>query len=224
MTELEAVIWDMDGVLVDTGEFHYQSWVDTLPDYGIDFSREDFRTTFGMNNEGILRLFLGENFAEDLYVEISDRKESNFRKAIRGKVQLLPGVLPLLGTLREAKILQAIGSSAPYKNIDAIVRELKLMPYFQMLVSAVGMPSKPDPTVFLTAAAKLNTSPTDCLVVEDAIPGVEAAKRAGMVCLAVTTTNTAEDLHIADLVVERLDSLTVPDLRALMKDSRERFG
>jgi beta-phosphoglucomutase len=223
MAELKAVIWDMDGVLVDTGEFHYQSWADTLPDYGIDFSREDFRTTFGMNNEGILRLFLGERFTEDLYVEISDRKESNFRKAIRGKVQLLPGVMPLLEALRDAKILQAIGSSAPYKNIDAIVRELKLAPYFQTLVSAVGIPSKPDPTVFLTAAARLNALPTDCLVVEDAIPGVKAAKRAGMLCLAVTTTNTAEDLQVADLVVERLDSLTVSDLRALMKDSGESF-
>lgn len=220
MTELKAVIWDMDGVLVDTGEFHYQSWVDTLPQYGIDFSREDFRTTFGMNNEGILRLFLGERFTQDLYMEISEQKEINFRKAIQGKVQLLPGVLPLLEAIKGANILQAIGSSAPHKNIDAIIRELKLAPYFQTLVSAVGMPSKPDPTVFLTAAGKLKTPPGDCLVVEDAIPGVEAARRAGMVCLAVTTTNSAKDLQLADLVVDRLDSLTVLDLGALMKDSR----
>lgn len=220
MTELKAVIWDMDGVLVDTGEFHYQSWVDTLPEYGIDFSREDFRTTFGMNNEGILRLFLGERFTKDLYMEISEQKEVNFRKAIRGKVQLLPGVLPLLKALRSANILQAVGSSAPPKNIDAIVRELKLAPFFQTLVSAVGMPSKPDPTVFLTAAEKLKIPPGDCLVMEDAIPGVEAARRAGMVCVAVTTTNAATDLQLADLVVERLDSLKVPDLKALMTESR----
>jgi beta-phosphoglucomutase family hydrolase len=215
MTVLGAVIWDMDGVLVDTGEFHFQSWVATLPEYGIEFSREDFRTTFGMNNEGILRLFLGERFTKDLYTEISDRKERNFRKTIRGKVQLFTGVLTLLKALRHANISQAVGSSAPYENIDAIVRELKLSPYFQTLVSAVGMPSKPDPSVFLTAAAKLGTPPGDCLVVEDAIAGVEAAHRAGMKCVAVTTTNPASALQRADVIIDHLDNISVADLMDL---------
>lgn len=221
MSRLKAVIWDMDGVLVDTGEFHFQSWVATLPEYGVDFSRQDFKSTFGMNNEGILRLFLGERFSKDLYLEISERKEDNFRKAIEGKVQLLSGVKPLLDALKQANVRQAVGSSAPQENIDTIIQELKLSSYFQVLVSAVGMSGKPNPTVFLTAAAKLNVPPGDCLVVEDAIPGVEAAKRGGMVCVAVTTTNTAMDLHLADLVVGRLDHLTVADLRILMAKSRD---
>ncbi len=128
MTVLGAVIWDMDGVLVYTGEFHFQSWVATLPEYGIEFSREDFRTTFGMNNEGILRLFLGERFTKDLYTEISDRKERNFRKAIRGKVQLLPGVLTLQKALRHANISQSVGARSSPISIALMRVEPNSMP------------------------------------------------------------------------------------------------
>jgi len=215
MTSLQGVIWDMDGVLVDTGDFHYRSWVETLKEYGIEFSHEDFRTTFGMNNEGILRMFLGERFTEDLYSEISDKKEQNFRRAIRGKVQLLPGVLSLLKALKSANIPQAVGSSAPSENIDAINRELNLGSYFQILVSAASMPSKPDPAVFLSAANKLQAPAEHCLVIEDAIAGVEAAHRAGMKCLAVTTTNTDVNLQSADRIVNRLDEISIGDLISL---------
>lgn len=217
MTALRAVLWDMDGVLVDTGEFHFHSWMSTLPEFGIPFSYEKFRITFGMNNEGILRLLLGDRFNQDLYLEISDRKEANFRKTIRGQVQLLPGVLPLLDEVNRANISQAIGSSAPRANIDVILAELKLKSYFQAIISAVRMPSKPDPTVFLTAAQNLDIPPENCIVIEDAVTGVEASRRAGMKCVAVTTTNTVADLQSADLVVDRLDTITVADLIALMK-------
>jgi beta-phosphoglucomutase len=216
MTSLQGVIWDMDGVLVDSGEFHYRAWVETLTEYGIEFSREDFQTTFGMNNEGILRMFLGERFTEDLYSEISDKKERNFRRAIRGKVKLLPGVLPLLRALKIANIPQAVGSSAPQENIDAIMRELNLGSYFQIVVSAASMPSKPDPTVFLTAARKLQAPADHCIVIEDAIAGVEAAHRGGMKCVAVTTTNTGVNLQSADRIVNRLDEISIGDLMALL--------
>jgi beta-phosphoglucomutase family hydrolase len=212
-----AVIWDMDGVLVNTGNFHYKAWRVTLDEHGIPFSFDTFRKTFGMNNEGILRFLLGESYTHERYIEISDQKEATFRDAIKDQVQLLPGVYPLINALRQAKIPQAIGSSSPQANIDAIVDELNLRPYFQALVSAVGMPGKPDPVVFLTAAQELGMPPESCIVVEDAIPGVEAARRASMKCVAVTTTNPAEDLQTADLVVDRLDTLTIGDLFFLVR-------
>ena len=169
-----------------------------------------------MNNEGILQLLLGNSFTTARYSEISDRKEVNFRDAIQGQVQLMPCVYPLLTALRQAKIPHAIGSSAPELNIDAIVDELNLRPYVQALVSAVGMPSKPDPAVFLAASQRLEVQPERCVVVEDAITGVEAAQRAGMKCMAVTTTNPAEDLQSADLVVDRLDTMRIDDLISFM--------
>jgi beta-phosphoglucomutase family hydrolase len=203
----QSALWDMDGVLVDTGEFHYQSWVDVLPDYGLEFSREFFRQTFGMNNRGILSLLLGEKLTPELLAEISRRKEESFREAVRGQVQPLPGVVDWLERLRAQGFRQAVASSAPSANIDTLVDELGLRAYFGALVSGVDLPGKPEPALFLKVASLLDVPPARCVVFEDAMAGVEAAKRAGMACVAVTTTNPAEALQAADIVVESLDAL-----------------
>lgn len=215
MGTLEGVIWDMDGVLVDTGEFHFQSWMNTLTNFGIPFSQKIFNATFGMNNEGIIKILLGTEFDQETCSAISEQKEANFRQAIRGKVQTLPGVVPLLTSIKQNYLPQAIGSSGPQENIDTIINELGLEKYFQVIVSASKMPSKPDPTVFRTAAQLINVPPNHCVVIEDAIAGVEAAHRAGMKCVAVTTTNTAQTLHAADKIVNQLNLLTVDDLQTL---------
>jgi beta-phosphoglucomutase len=203
----KGVLWDMDGVLVDTGEFHYQSWAAVLPDYGLQFSREFFRDTFGMNNRGILSLLLGEQLTPALLAEIGERKEEWFREAIRGQAHPLPGVHDWLRRLRDAGFRQGVASSAPPANIDTLVDELGLRDYFHVLVSGAGLPGKPDPALFLEAAHQLRVPAARCVVVEDAVAGVEAAKRAGMKCIAVTTTNPAPALEAADVVVERLDAL-----------------
>jgi HAD superfamily hydrolase (TIGR01509 family) len=207
MTAAYGVLWDMDGVLVDTGEFHFLAWMKTLPAEGLPFDRETFRRTFGMNNAGILALLLGRQ-PEPVYIaRVSDLKESNFRQAIHGQVQLLPGVQAWLERIQTTGNRQAVASSAPQENIDFLIGELGIREYFQAVVSAAHMPGKPDPAVFLEAARRLELPPERCLVVEDAVPGVEAARRAGMKCIAVTTTNPREALSGADLVVDRLDNL-----------------
>lgn len=205
---VRGVIWDLDGVLVDTAETHYISWKETLPAYGIPISYELFRKSFGMNNEGVLTFLTGRKPDADLLAEIDDRKESAFRQAIKGHAQLLPGVAQWLETLHQAGVRMAVGSSAPMANVEALVDETGIRPYFQALISANGKPSKPDPWVFLQAAQRIEVSPRACWVLEDAVTGVEAAHRAGMRCLAVTTTNTAEALHAAEIIVDRLDQLS----------------
>ncbi len=202
-----AVLWDLDGVLVDTGEFHFQSWLEVLPDYDIRFSREFFRDTFGMNNAGILSLLLGDDLTPELLEEISERKEQAFRGAVRGHVQPLPGVLDWLERLEEQGFRQAIASSAPPANIDTLVDELGVRAYYDAIVSGVDLPGKPEPDLFLKVARLLDVPPERCVVVEDAVAGVEAARRAGMRCVAVTTTNPGTALEAADVVVERLDDL-----------------
>jgi len=202
-----AVLWDMDGVLVDTGEAHYRSWVEVLPDYGVPFSREIFRQTFGMNNAGILSILLGDRLTPGLLTEIGDRKEEAFRRDVVGRVELLPGVLRWLEQLKADGFRQGIASSAPAANIDVLVAELGIRPFFDEMMSGSGLPGKPDPTLFLKLASKLGAAPECCIVVEDAVAGVEAARRAGMKCIAVTTTNPAEALAQADIVAGGLDSL-----------------
>jgi beta-phosphoglucomutase-like phosphatase (HAD superfamily) len=102
MTPGRGVLWNMDGVLVDTGEFHYQSWAEVMPDFGVPFSRQFFQDTFGMNNAGILSILLGDKLTPKLLAEIGDRKEEAFRKAIQGRVRPLPGVLDWLERLKAA--------------------------------------------------------------------------------------------------------------------------
>lgn len=212
----QGVLWDLDGVLVDTGEFHYRSWSTVLADYGFPFSREFFRDTFGMNNRGILSRLLGEELSPERLVEISERKEQDFREAIRGKTRPLPGVLDWLQRFQEEGFRQGVASSAPPANIFALVDELGLRSYFAVLASGFDLPGKPDPALFLKVARQLDLPPDHCVVVEDAIAGVEAAKRAGMKCIAVTTTNPADALEAADIVVERLDCLAAGAVQTLL--------
>lgn len=95
-----GVLWDMDGVLVDTGEFHFQAWSGILPEYGISYNRELFRATFGMNNARTLTTLLGQPPAPERLAEISDRKERRFRQVVRGHALPLPGVLDWLERLK----------------------------------------------------------------------------------------------------------------------------
>ncbi len=120
-----------------------------------------------------------------------------------------------LQRLQEAGARQAVASSAPMANITALIDELGLRPYFNAIVPGADLPGKPEPVLFLKAAQALGLQPEDCVVIEDAIAGVAAAKRAGMKCIAVMTTNPAEALSAADLIVEGLDALPEDVFRRL---------
>lgn len=202
----EAVLWDMDGVIVDTYEGHFLSWKQSLDEVGQEYDEETFRTTFGMNNRLILNKIFGRTLEEDFMQKISDRKEEIFRRDIKGRVQTLPGVMDWLRRFEKMGLKQAVASSAPQANIDALLDELSIRGFFQAEVAGATLKGKPDPAVFLLAAKLLGVDPARCLVIEDAIAGVEAAKRAGCRCLAVLTTNPAEALTRADLIIQDLTS------------------
>lgn len=202
-----GVLWDMDGVLVNTGQLHYRSWLAVLNEYGIALTIDRFRTTFGMNNTGVLATLLGREPEPQLVMEVSRRKEEWFRQAARGQVETFPGVRTWLRRLQAEGYRQAIASSAPTENIDALVDELELRGYFAALVSGADLPGKPDPSTYLKAAQALGLPPGRCIVIEDASVGVQGARRAGMKCIAVATTHRPDELRAADIVVERLDLL-----------------
>ena len=212
-----AIIWDMDGVLVDTGEYHYDSWKITFDEINIPFSEEQFRATFGMNNAGILEIICGKKLPPNLEQALGERKESVFRENIKGKAKLLPGIEKALKNFSEWDLKQVIASSAPPKNIEVLVKELKIGKYFDALVSGWDIPGKPDPGVFLKAAQQVGVSPGKCVVIEDAVAGVQGAKNAGMKCIAVTTTNTVEALTKADLIYDSLEDFEQRSLLALFE-------
>ena len=221
MSKQLGVIWDMDGVLVDTGEFHYRSWRRVFADLETEFSRDQFRVTFGMNNAGILEEILGYPPEFNFVEQVSDQKEGHFRRTIKGRVKPLPGALEWLRQLKEMGFHQAIASSAPQTNIDVLVDELQIRDFFEVIVSGYDMPGKPNPDVFLKAADLMDVPPMNCVVIEDAVAGVRAAKNAGMRCVAVTTTNPAHLLSDADIIVDRLDILPLETILNPTEDLRD---
>ena len=198
---IKAILWDLDGVIVDSFDGHYRAWQRLFAELGAPFTLEDFIRTFGMNNRGIFKTLLARELSEEEFWNLSNRKEQYFRDGIRGNAQLLPGVREWLERFDKMRMRQAVASSAPQENIDAHLDELCIRGWFAALVSGEKVSGKPDPAVFLLAARLLEADPSACLVIEDSVAGVEAAKRGGMRCLAVCTTNPAEKLARADLVV-----------------------
>ncbi len=153
------MLWDMDGVLVDTGDLHYAAWIEVLADYDIDFPREQFDASFGMNNMALLTMLLGRKPEPELYATINERKELRLRELSDGRIQPMPGVVNWLERNQKAGYRQAIASSAPLANIDAMVDAMGIRTYFDALVSGIDMPGKPEPDVFLTAAAQIAVHP-----------------------------------------------------------------
>jgi beta-phosphoglucomutase len=213
---LQGVVWDMDGVLVDTGVFHYQAWIATFKDYAIPFSWELFRNTFGMNNTGVLTTVLGRVPDPEYLEEIANRKEAAFREIVRGKITAMPGVITWLSQLQVWGFRQAVASSAPMANIEVILEETGLKRYFNTWQTGGNLPGKPSPALFLKAAEVIGVRPVNCVVMEDAVVGVQAAKSAGMRCIAVLTTNPAEALSQADVITPHLDCLPVEIVRKLL--------
>jgi beta-phosphoglucomutase len=182
-----AVLWDLDGTIVDTLELHWQSWLDTLQPEGVKVSREQFLATFGQRNVSFLPGWLGESRDSERVKRISEAKEAAFRRLIRERgLTALPGAVEWITKLNARGWLQAIASSAPRLNVEAMLEALDIQSDFQAIVSADDVTAgKPDPEVFLKAAEKLKVPPSRCIVVEDAPAGIEAARRAGMRSIGV---------------------------------------
>jgi len=201
----KAVLWDMDGVLVDTAPFHYRAWRDLFAGLGRDLTEEEFRTTFGLRNDDILRANLGDMPPERLR-ELGRRKEGLFREAVRDRVRPLPGAAALVRRLRASGVKTAVVSSAPRQNVETLLDALGLSDAFDTLVAEEDVErGKPDPQGYLVAAERLGEAPVECVVVEDAPGGVEAAKRAGTRCIGLAAGREPGALAGADLVVASLE-------------------
>ncbi len=212
-----GALWDMDGVLVDSGRAHFESWQQMWREEGVDFPETAFHHTFGQRTPEIIRALLGPHVADARIEELGDRKESYYRELVRQQVTALPGALELVRQLRAAGFRQAVATSAPRANLDLILDVLSLRQEFDATVSAEDVShGKPDPQIFLLAAQHIGLPPARCVVFEDALVGIEAAHGGGMKVIAVATTNPAERLRHANLVVESLAELTVAQVRQLI--------
>jgi beta-phosphoglucomutase len=220
--EQGAVIWDMDGTLVDTAELHFQAWAALAREIGKPFTRAGFAATFGWRNPEIIPKLFGSHCSAQDIEELGNRKENLYREQAKQGVDLLPGARQLLEGLQASGFKQAIGSSAPRANLELILELTASAQFFQALVSMEDTQrGKPDPEVFVRAAGKLAVSPERCLVIEDAPVGIQAARAGGMRAIAVTFVGH-HDINLlqqagADLMVPSLEQVSPETIRALLR-------
>jgi beta-phosphoglucomutase len=216
-----GAIWDVDGTLVDTAELHFQAWRKLAGEMSQPFTRADFAATFGRRNPEIIHQLFGNEYSEAEVAVLGDRKEEYYKAAARLGVELLPGVRALLEGLQTAGFKQAIGSSAPRGNLDLILDITRTTHFFDAIVSMEDTQrGKPDPQVFLVAARKLEIAAERCVVLEDAVAGVQAAKAGGMKCIAVAFVGHHPEASLrqagADCVLKTLEQVSAALIRELV--------
>lgn len=214
-----AVIFDMDGVLIDSNPFHIRKWIELLEEHGIPYNPHDLPAQIlGQRNDTAFRFFFGPGLGEDEIDRLSEELEARFRKTFRAHARPLPGLKALIEQCHAAAIPMAVASSAMSKNVEFVVDALELRGYFRLIVTGdeVTHP-KPDPEIYLMAAGMLGLEPAQCLAFEDSFVGIDSAKRAGMKCVAIASTFPPEDLSRtpADLVVKSFEEVSLARLRGL---------
>ena len=217
-----GALFDWDGVIIDSARQHEASWEILAREIERPLPQGHFNLGFGRRNEAIIADILKWTHESHRIATLSKRKEEIYRELVIAEgTEPLPGVKEFLLLLRDAGVPCAIGSSTHRTNIETIFAITGLARFFSHVVSAEDVRAgKPDPQVFLLGAKRIGRVPARCIVFEDALPGLQAAKAGGMRAVAVTTTHVAADLEpLADRVVAQLDELTVADLEAIVQSA-----
>lgn len=209
-----AVLWDLDGTLADSKDYHWRSWREAMESEGLGLTEADFLASFGQRNDAILTAWLGTSIEPERILRIGDAKEARYRDMIEADDLVpLPGAAEWVGVLHQAGWRQAIASSAPRLNVEVMRRVLGFEALIDTYVGAEDVRAgKPDPEVFLAAASRLGVPPHRCVVVEDAEAGIEAARRAGMRSIGVGGGGVAS----ADIAVASLADLPADAFESLL--------
>ncbi len=212
-----AIIFDMDGVLVDSFGPHRDSWLRAASEAGVEMTPEQFATTFGRTSREIIRQFWGDGLDDAQMRAIDDHKEALYRDMVRDCFPTMDGAVELIDALRAAGFRLAVGSSGPPENIALSVACLDRADVFEAVVTGHDVThGKPHPEVFQLAGERLGVPKERCAVIEDAVAGVAAANGAGMASIALTGTTTREALCDARLVVDSLRELSPAVLDSLL--------
>lgn len=193
----------MDGTLVDNMHVHTEAWAQLLEENGVEMDRHKFLVaTAGKTNREILPTVFGD-ISEERISELAARKESIYREMFLPIRKPVDGLIEFLEKSQELGIKMAVATASANPNMEFILDGLDLRRFFDAVTTANDVKQgKPDPAMFLVSAEKLGVQPRNCIVFEDAIGGFEAAHRAGMVSIGITTVNSAEDILKCDSVVE----------------------
>jgi len=209
-----GAIFDWDGVIIDSGQLHAESWRRLAAELGKKIAPDSFIRGFGMKSALIIAEIHRWATEPEEIARLENRKEALYREIVaQSAIAALPGVVEWLERLRVAGVPCAVASSTHRLNIDAVLDRIGLKQAFTEIISAEDVKhGKPNPEVFQKAAERLGLAAKRCVVFEDAHVGIEAAHAAGMRVVAVATTHPPEELRAADLVVRRLDELSIAQL------------
>lgn len=206
---IKGVLFDMDGVLVDSEEYICKAGMAMFEEKGLKVSPEDFKPFIGMGENRYLGGVAEKYNLDHNIEEIKARTYQIYDELVRGKIKPLPGVIDFMNKCRAKGLKLAVATSADEPKMLINLREIGLSgnDFHTLIDGTMVEHKKPDPEIYLTAARAINVSPQNCLVVEDAISGVEAAKKADARCLAVMSSFTEEELQRADWIVEDLKNV-----------------
>ncbi|MFZ2190477.1 MAG: HAD family phosphatase [Candidatus Magasanikiibacteriota bacterium] len=195
-----CLIFDMDGVVCDSIPFHKQAWKEFMSRHGIKYSEKFFdKHINGQTNDEIFARLFKHNLNNAEKQKLIEQKETIYRRLYKPHIKPLPGLIKFLKEQTKNKVKIALATAGPEKNVNFVLTKTKTKKYFTAIVDDKGVKKgKPDPEIFLKAAKKLKTKPTDCIVFEDAITGVEAGKRAGMKVVGILTNYSKKQLCKAD--------------------------
>ncbi len=210
--ELQAAIFDLDGTLLDNNYYHRISWIAYLKNAGRNITEEEFNENMnGRTNHDAVQYIFGKDLSEEKITNITLEKEAVYREMYAQYIKPVPGLINLLEFFRNKGLLMAIATSGIQPNIDFMFDHVPIKPYFKAVINSAHITKgKPDPEIYLKTASTLNVQPEHCLVFEDAVVGIEAAKSAGMKVVAVATTEDKKELSNADLIID--------DYRELMEN------
>jgi beta-phosphoglucomutase family hydrolase len=192
-----AFIFDMDGTIVDSMPYHTRTWLNLLAAEGVQVGFDEFnRRTGGLPNPEVVHTFFGAHLSDTETAAIAEQKENLYRAALRPDLKPIDGVIEFLREARRLNIPLALATSAPQENIEFILSGIQAREFFRVVVGVVDIQrGKPDPQIFLLAAERLGVPPEQCVAFEDSPAGVEAARRAGMKIVAVTSSVPASEFE-----------------------------
>ncbi|MEP6465568.1 MAG: HAD family phosphatase [Parafilimonas sp.] len=213
----EAVIFDLDGTLIDNNAYHIEAWKAFYNKIGKPFSLEDYTKNInGRINRDIFNYVFNTTLNPEKIEEYSDEKEAMYRDLYQAHIKPINGLINFLEELEKAKIPKAIATSGLVPNINFMFEHVPIKNhFFSVIDSTQVIYGKPHPEIFLKASISVNAVPSKCVAFEDSIAGIKSAKAAGMKVVGLTTTHTAEDISDADLIIKDYTEISLTKLREL---------
>jgi len=218
MAELKAILFDLDGTLLDNNEVHYNAWKKYLKDNGKEISDEDFKENIsGRTNQDAVEHIYNKKMSQEEAEKYYLKKEEIYREMFEPDIKAISGLEKFLEDLQKHNITMAIATSGIQVNIDFMFEHVPIKKYFEKVINANDIENgKPDPEIFLKTAEELDVPAENCIVFEDSIAGVQAGKAAGMKVVALTTTHTNEELSEADLVIKDYTEINYEKLTSII--------